>query len=207
MTLQMDNNRAYTPLEWLLIQKMEFEKETNLRMATKYGNFSEHIQKQVAEVRPPKMPMAVRRLPENSELPSITKGWRSRVYEPIATKRPEVREIGRFEAETNDVQPVSQLDAKNCRPAMELDNVKGKDAPEAPAGKNPFASTSSGKFRTPLLARTVVNAPERLDLSRIREVNRFPKSSSTASLSALPRTDRSFNGCRRTCSSSVIFGP
>eukprot|EP00490_Sorites_sp_Unknown_P019862 CAMPEP_0114641892 /NCGR_PEP_ID=MMETSP0191-20121206/2518_1 /TAXON_ID=126664 /ORGANISM="Sorites sp." /LENGTH=199 /DNA_ID=CAMNT_0001854001 /DNA_START=15 /DNA_END=614 /DNA_ORIENTATION=- len=199
MTLQMDNNRKYKPSDWLLIQKMEFEKETNLRMAMSYGNFSEQLKSQVPEVRPAMLPMGVRRLPENSELPSITKGWRSRAYEPIAAKRPEVRETSCRDAKGNSKQQMMKLEPEvQRRPAMELDN-----AMEVPRGKDPLSPSAS---RTPLLARTVVNAPARLDCSRIREANRFPKSASIASLSEFPRSERSFDGCRRTGSTSLIFG-
>eukprot|EP00435_Cladocopium_sp_Y103_P058898 s53_g20.t2 len=194
MTLQMDDNRKYKPSDWLLIQKMEFEKdkfrETNLRMAMSYGNFSEQLKSQVPEVRPAMLPMGVRRLPENSELPNITKGWRSRAYEPIAPKRPEVRETGYLvagrplvdgynDARGNSKQQMMKLDPEvQGRPAMELDMAK-----DVFPGKN---ALSPSAMRTPLLARTVVNAPARLDCSRhipsIREANRFPKSASTASL-------------------------
>eukprot|EP00434_Breviolum_minutum_P040218 symbB.v1.2.035735.t1/scaffold4883.1/size33484/2 len=200
MTLQMDDNRKYKPSDWLLIQKMEFDKETNLRMATSYGNFSEQLKQQVAEVHPAMLPMGVRRLPENGELPNITKGWRSRVYEPIASKRPEVREIGKEMSTNNNQQMIPLDEAKDGRPAMELDIGQGRHLVQG-GGKSAAPSA-----RTPLLARTVVNAPARLDCSRIRESNRFPKSASTSSLSALPRSDRSFDGCRRTGSSSFIFG-
>eukprot|EP00438_Fugacium_kawagutii_P009423 Skav202034 [mRNA] locus=scaffold1138:257530:262701:- [translate_table: standard] len=198
MTLQMDNNRKYKPSDWLLIQKLEFEKETGLRMSMSYGNFSEQLKAQVPEVRPAMLPMGVRRLPENSELPSITKGWRSRVYEPIAAKRPEVREISAKESRANKQQMAKLEPEAHGRPAMELDVAKG-----VARGKDALSPSASG--RTPLLARTVVNAPARLDCSRIREANRFPKSASTASLSEL-RSERSFDGCRRTGSTSLIFG-
>eukprot|EP00490_Sorites_sp_Unknown_P018877 CAMPEP_0114691830 /NCGR_PEP_ID=MMETSP0191-20121206/67261_1 /TAXON_ID=126664 /ORGANISM="Sorites sp." /LENGTH=181 /DNA_ID=CAMNT_0001983487 /DNA_START=9 /DNA_END=554 /DNA_ORIENTATION=- len=181
MTLQMDNNRKYKPSDWLLIQKMEFEKETNLRMAMSYGNFSEQLKSQVPEVRPAMLPMG------------------SRAYEPIAAKRPEVRETSCRDAKGNSKQQMMKLEPEvQRRPAMELDN-----AMEVPRGKDPLSPSAS---RTPLLARTVVNAPARLDCSRIREANRFPKSASIASLSEFPRSERSFDGCRRTGSTSLIFG-
>lgn len=155
----MDDNRKYKPSDWLLIQKMEFEKETNLRMAMSYGNFSEQLKSQVPEVRPAMLPMGVRRLPENAELPSITKGWRSRAYEPIAPKRPEVRETGYNDARGNSKQQMMKLDPEvPGRPAMELDMAKDLF---------PGNALSPSAMRTPLLARTVVNTPARLDCSRI----------------------------------------
>ncbi|CAJ1365379.1 unnamed protein product [Effrenium voratum] len=172
---------------------------SNLRMAMSYGNFSETMKKQIAEEHPVIMPMGLRRLPEHSELPGITKGWRSRVYEHVAPKRSEVREINRAQGPEQGGNMMMQVGKPEGRSAMQLDQ-------EVEAGRRAALSQSYSESRlkrTPLLARTVVNAPARLDCSRIREANRFPKSPS-ASLTAV---GRSFDGCRRTCSSSVIFNP
>lgn len=198
MTLQMDDNKRFTPSDWLLIQKTEFDKESNIRMSMSYGNLGEQMAKQSAKVEPALLPSGIRRLPENGELPGISKGWCSRVYQNLDRKRPEVHPAG-----ADSSAPHAPNGKAAPRPAVELDVQKssGPRMPEPPSSFN--APRADG--RTPLLARTVVNAPARLDCSRIREAARMPKSASSATLRRLDEKD--FDGCRRTCcSSSIIFG-
>ncbi|CAE7829577.1 unnamed protein product [Symbiodinium sp. CCMP2592] len=198
MTLQMDDNKRFTPSDWLLIQKTEFDKESNIRMSMSYGNLGEHMKKQSAKVEPALLPSGIRRLPENGELPGISKGWCSRVYQNLDRKRPEVHPT-----DVDSSAPRVPNGETAPRPAVELDVQKstGPRMPELPSSFN--APRADG--RTPLLARTVVNAPARLDCSRIREAARMPKSASSATLRRLD--EKEFDGCRRTCcSSSIIFG-
>mmetsp|Transcript_9840 Transcript_9840/g.23655 ORF Transcript_9840/g.23655 Transcript_9840/m.23655 type:complete len:203 (+) Transcript_9840:83-691(+) len=201
MTLQMDDNKKFTPSDWLLIQKNEFDKESNIRMSMSYGsNLGEQLLKNRAKVEPATLPSGIRRLPENGELPGISKGWCSRVYRNLEFKRPEVHTFSPEASASPESKP-----APAARPAMDLD--KAEEAPRRGGWQAATFSTvgsPAGEVRVPLLARTVVNAPARLDRSRIREAARMPKTSSAASLKRLE--DKVFDGCRRTCSSSTIFG-
>eukprot|EP00440_Ansanella_granifera_P009319 gb/GFBE01010101.1/.p1 GENE.gb/GFBE01010101.1/~~gb/GFBE01010101.1/.p1 ORF type:complete len:213 (+),score=29.36 gb/GFBE01010101.1/:1-639(+) len=212
MTLQMDDNRRYTPSDWLIIQKTEFNKEADIRMSMSYGDFSGTLKKEVKRVEPAILPQGVKRLPENREMACITKGWNSKAYRNMDPLRPEVtsnRPSRQPSAGSDAGSRLNGLTPNNTlsdRPAMELDTSHSVPDFNGPSTlMSPSAPSKPRQQRTPLLARTVVNAPLGLGLNRTREI-RTPKSASTSSLMVLDRTgDSCFSGCRRTGACGIIF--
>eukprot|EP00930_Biecheleria_cincta_P089137 TRINITY_DN78405_c0_g1_i1.p1 TRINITY_DN78405_c0_g1~~TRINITY_DN78405_c0_g1_i1.p1 ORF type:complete len:205 (+),score=32.88 TRINITY_DN78405_c0_g1_i1:184-798(+) len=196
MTLQMDDNRKYTPSDWLTIQRGEFNKEADARMFFSYGDFSATLKTFKEREEPAEMPLGVKRLPENRQLGGISKGWNSKTYINVDPIRPEVRakqsrtpSLAGSESTVRDSGGGPSV-LERERPASEVDTqaFQGQGSPG-------FMSPSQQRQpRTPMLARTYVNAPA--NLGRMRESSRTPKSSSTPSL--FGRTGMGvFDGCRR----------
>jgi len=197
MTLQMDDNRKYTPSDWLTIQRHEFNKEADLRMSLSYGDFSGTLKTFKEREEPAEMPLGVKRLPENRQLGGISKGWHSKVYVNTDPLRPEVRDkptsrtpslAGSESTVRNSGGPLAM--PERGRPASELD-AQAFQGQGSPCHMSP---SQQRQPRTPMLARTYVNAPASLGI--MRESSRTPKSSSTPSL--FGRTGMGvFDGCRR----------
>mmetsp|Transcript_20195 Transcript_20195/g.35955 ORF Transcript_20195/g.35955 Transcript_20195/m.35955 type:complete len:206 (+) Transcript_20195:74-691(+) len=204
MTMQMDDNRKYSPSDWLTIQRTEFNKEADIRMTMSYGDFSEQLKNEHREVHPAMLPRGVRRVPENREMPLISKGWQSKAYRNMEPLRPEVASIGPSRAPSSHgsskarhaLHPEEGFE----RPASEMDLNQNyspvyNDMPRQNPGN-----------RVPMLARTVVNAPASLGRGT-QGFSRTQMSSSTSSLwGRTVMEPMSYSGCRRTGATGLIFG-
>eukprot|EP00931_Biecheleriopsis_adriatica_P005788 TRINITY_DN107278_c0_g1_i1.p1 TRINITY_DN107278_c0_g1~~TRINITY_DN107278_c0_g1_i1.p1 ORF type:complete len:216 (+),score=45.97 TRINITY_DN107278_c0_g1_i1:65-712(+) len=214
MTLQMDDNRAYSPSDWLVIQKTEFNKEAGIRMSMSYGDFSATLKNEARKVDPPLLPPGIKRVPENREMMGITKGWRSRAYKNLDPKRPEV--VSNRPSRSSSAGSIAGSKMYATAPDGFGGSPPGGDGDLASKGERfDMHSTSAMELdsgsklrqhRTPLLARTASNAPFGLGLNRNREVSRTPKASSTSTLFPLDRSGQ-YSGCRRSDSGkSIVFG-
>lgn len=193
----MDDNRKYTPSDWLTIQKTEFNKEQNLRMAMSYGDFSGTLKTFKDQVEPADLPCGVRRMPENRGLGGISKGWNSKGFVNLDRLRPEIttKQSSRAHSLAGSESTVRNSGAPPAmsemgRPTSELDaqTFHGQVSP------GHMSPSQQRQPRTPMLARTYVNAPANLGI--VRESSRTPKSSSTPSLFARTGSEV-FEGCTR----------
>lgn len=193
----MDDNRKYSPSDWLTIQRTEFNKEADTRMFMSYGDFSGTLKTFKEQMEPAEMPFGVKRMPENKELGGISKGWNSKAFVNVDRLRPEVRtnrssrtpSLAGSESTVRDFSGPPAM-PERARPASELD-VQAFHGQVSPGHMSP---SQQRQPRTPMLARTYVNAPASLGI--MRESSRTPKSSSTPSLFARTGSEV-FEGCRR----------
>jgi len=205
MTMQMEDNSRFSPSDWVLVQRTEFDKERKARLA--YSGMSIR-EKPKPEPEPWQPPLGVRRRPENTALAGISKGWRS---------RDEVPESGPQALAARS--PGSPQQAHEPRPALLPLSPKSSSgaAPSsrshrsaAAAGRSPAAPLEMppSSLGSPPLPRVPsapsVAAPRAPALPRQQSVPSLPSSpQSRAGTHYGKPLGATFTGCRRTGSFSL----
>eukprot|EP00933_Yihiella_yeosuensis_P010441 TRINITY_DN116978_c0_g1_i1.p1 TRINITY_DN116978_c0_g1~~TRINITY_DN116978_c0_g1_i1.p1 ORF type:complete len:222 (+),score=20.75 TRINITY_DN116978_c0_g1_i1:100-765(+) len=214
MTMQMEENRRYNPIEWVVIQKGEFEKEFQTRIALTYSDLSK-LTSMSSEGPEYEHPAGVKRIPEHGPMMGISKGWQSKKYNvnphpghPVAHPKSEVPNLslpmtpaGRPSNSQNVVEmtpPRVPSSVATVRPTNMMEQLP----PCVPV--NPSSpSQTRGSKSVSILSRTS-SAPFGLP-GRERDSSRTPKSlnstgSSFFDRSMMSRTNSevSYGGCRRT---------